>query len=110
MTSRVLAFAILLLTTVPAHAQPAHYWGTLPNDAGRAVIELDGRLHSVRVGDVLPGRGTVRALDDEEVVVVHTLTEAEKLELAAQGSAVVDARQEHLRNLQRVLPLPERIR
>ena len=110
MTSRLFAFAMVLLTTAPAHAQPAHYWGTLPNDAARGVIELEGRLYSVRVGDVIPGRGTVRAVDDEEVVVVHTVSDAEKLELAAQGYAVIDARQEHLRNLQRLLPLPERIR
>ena len=110
MTSRLLAFATILLTTAPAHAQPAHYWGTLPNDAARGVVELEGRLYSVRVGDVIPGRGTVRAVDDEEVVVVHTLSDAEKLALAAHGYAVIDARQEHLRNVQRVLPLPERAR
>jgi hypothetical protein len=110
MTTRLLAFVTFVLTTTVAHAQPAHYWGTLPDDPARGLIELDGRLHSVRVGDVLPGRGTVRAVDNEEVVVVHTLSDAEKLELAAQGYAVIDARQEHLRNVQRLLPLPERIR
>ena len=110
MTSHLFAFAMVLLTTAPAHAQPAHYWGKLPDDATRGVIELEGRLYSVRVGDVIPGRGTVRTVDDEEVVVVHTVSDAEKRELAAQGYAAIDARQEHLRNLQRLLPLPERIR
>ena len=110
MTNLRLAFAMLLLFTAPVTAQPAHYWGTLPNDATRGVIEVDGRVHSVRIGDVIPGRGTVRALDHDEIVLVHTLSDAEKIELAAQGKAVIDARQEHLRNVQRVLPAAERTR
>ena len=110
MTSGRLPFAMLLLFTAPVNAQPAHYWGTLPNDATRGVIEIDGRVYSVQIGDVVPGRGTVRALDHDEVVLVQTLSDAEKLDLAAHGKAVVDARQEHLRNVQRVLPAAERTR
>jgi hypothetical protein len=110
MTMRVLGVMMLLLITVPAAAQPLHYWGPLSTDTATGVIEAGSEVYSVRVGDVIPGHGTVRAVSDEEVVLVYTLSEAEKLDLSNRGQAVIDARQVHIRNVHRLLPQPERVR
>jgi hypothetical protein len=106
MRAHALAFLVVagpLLTTV-AEADPLHYWG-LHQDLDRTgVIELDRQWHSVRVGDVIPSWGTVRAVGAAEIVVERSLTDEEKDALSAQDKAVYDAQHLHIRNIQLMLP------
>lgn len=106
-----LSFVMLLLASATTAAQPPlHYWGTLQNDEATGVIELDGQLYAVKAGDVIPGRGTVQAVTNDEAVVLYELNDAEKQELADHGRLVIGARQMHLRNVLRLVPMPERTR
>ena len=99
-----LIVVVLVLTWSPAAAGPLHYWGVSPSDASTAVVEHDGQLHSVRPGDMIPGWGTVHAVDGHEIVVKRVLTDDEKSALSAQGKAVYDAQQIHVRNIQLLVP------
>jgi transcriptional regulator with GAF, ATPase, and Fis domain len=75
----------------------------------RATILTRGPGFTVRVGDVLPGLGTVHSLAAHELVVRRTLTTAEQFDLLDRGKAVIDVVEMRFRSLAPMLvPGPTR--
>jgi hypothetical protein len=100
----MLSLLFVLLAAVPASAQELHYWGLVPGQEDTGVIELGGQTSSVRAGDDVLGWGTVEALSAQELVLRRDLSDAERDALEAEGKAVYDAKEIHVRNLQGLLP------
>lgn len=83
-------FALLMSASPPEVATSLRYWGKLADGTNRARVEYRGRPAIVRVGDRIPGWGTVRAVNERELVVRRTLTEADKQARGAQGLLAAD--------------------
>jgi hypothetical protein len=83
-------FAMMLGAGTPDPAPGLRYWGKADSGAGRGRIQHRGRFLEVRAGDRIPGWGTVRAVNERDLVVRRMLTEAEKQARAAQGLLETD--------------------
>jgi hypothetical protein len=92
MSTALLAVTLSMLMGVGGRepAPSLRYWGALADGTNRARIQLRGQFADVRVGDRIPGWGTVRAVKPRELVVRRTLTEAEKQAREAEGLLAVD--------------------
>ena len=106
---RELAIVIALLFPTTAAAHGVWYFGLSPDDPTVGVIQRDGQRVTVRVGDVLPGLGTIHSLGPHELVVRRTLTTKEQFDLLDRGKAVIDVQEMRFRSLAPMLvPGPSR--
>jgi hypothetical protein len=104
-----LVMVIVLLFPAISTAQGVWYLGVSPDDSTAGVILRDGQRVTVRVGDVLPGLGTVHALAAHELIVRRILTTAEQFDLLDRGKAVIDVVEMRFRSLAPMLvPGPTR--
>jgi hypothetical protein len=83
-------FSLLMGTSTREPVPSFRYLGRLADGTNRARVQYRGQLVDVRAGDRIPGWGTVQAVNERELVVRRTLTEAEKQAREAEGLLAAD--------------------
>lgn len=84
---------VALAASTPISAQEVRYLGRDPGSGTGRVDSGDGTVYEVREGDDLFGLGTVRQIEDLQLVVDRALPPEEKQWLRDEGAQVYDVLQ-----------------